>query len=167
MSCTCIRYHRHGDVLVLHVTWARYFSVAQISVDAGDPALPWERRSKSDFHLAPIAIQFSFLALCSGLVTANHDTDEANPRRGREGPRWHLGRLWFVDCMERTLLSLTPSARRRLRYLGAFLSPSSHSVAHIMCWVRETAAEQYPRSFFSAFSQNQCMQPCPRQKSPR
>ncbi len=26
-----------------------------------------------------------------------------------EGPRWHLGRLWFVDCMERTLLSLTPS----------------------------------------------------------
>ncbi len=26
-----------------------------------------------------------------------------------EGPRWHLGRLWFVDCMQRTLLSLTPS----------------------------------------------------------
>src|SRR5450755_268244 len=26
-----------------------------------------------------------------------------------EGPRWHLGRLWFVDCMERTLLSLGPS----------------------------------------------------------
>jgi sugar lactone lactonase YvrE len=26
-----------------------------------------------------------------------------------EGPRWHLGRLWFVDCMERTLLSLDPS----------------------------------------------------------
>jgi sugar lactone lactonase YvrE len=26
-----------------------------------------------------------------------------------EGPRWHAGRLWFVDCMERTLLSLTPS----------------------------------------------------------
>jgi len=23
-----------------------------------------------------------------------------------EGPRWHAGRLWFVDCMERTLLSL-------------------------------------------------------------
>jgi sugar lactone lactonase YvrE len=26
-----------------------------------------------------------------------------------EGPRWHSGRLWFVDCMERTLLSLAPS----------------------------------------------------------
>jgi sugar lactone lactonase YvrE len=26
-----------------------------------------------------------------------------------EGPRWHLDRLWFVDCMERTLLSLGPS----------------------------------------------------------
>jgi len=23
-----------------------------------------------------------------------------------EGPRWHAGRLWFVDCMARTLLSL-------------------------------------------------------------
>src|SRR5260370_16811624 len=23
-----------------------------------------------------------------------------------EGPRWHAGRLWFVDCMDRTLLSL-------------------------------------------------------------
>ena len=26
-----------------------------------------------------------------------------------EGPRWHKGRLWFVDCMARTLLSLAPS----------------------------------------------------------
>src|SRR6266581_1392975 len=26
-----------------------------------------------------------------------------------EGPRWHAGRLWFVDCMARTLLSLAPS----------------------------------------------------------
>jgi len=26
-----------------------------------------------------------------------------------EGPRWHDGRLWFVDCMERTLLSLGTS----------------------------------------------------------
>ena len=26
-----------------------------------------------------------------------------------EGPRWHNGRLWFVDCMARTLLSLGPS----------------------------------------------------------
>jgi sugar lactone lactonase YvrE len=26
-----------------------------------------------------------------------------------EGPRWHAGRLWFVDCMQRTLLSLAPS----------------------------------------------------------
>jgi len=31
-----------------------------------------------------------------------------------EGPRWHLGRLWFVDCMERTLLSLAPSGEREL-----------------------------------------------------
>jgi sugar lactone lactonase YvrE len=26
-----------------------------------------------------------------------------------EGPRWHSGRLWFVDCMARTLLSLGAS----------------------------------------------------------
>ena len=26
-----------------------------------------------------------------------------------EGPRWHADRLWFVDCMARTLLSLGPS----------------------------------------------------------
>jgi sugar lactone lactonase YvrE len=26
-----------------------------------------------------------------------------------EGPRWHSGRLWFVDCMNRTLLSLGPT----------------------------------------------------------
>jgi sugar lactone lactonase YvrE len=26
-----------------------------------------------------------------------------------EGPRWDAGRLWFVDCMARTLLSLAPS----------------------------------------------------------
>jgi sugar lactone lactonase YvrE len=26
-----------------------------------------------------------------------------------EGPRWHAGRLWFVDCMARTLLSLGPT----------------------------------------------------------
>ena len=31
-----------------------------------------------------------------------------------EGPRWHDGRLWFVDCMERTLLSLSPGGERRL-----------------------------------------------------
>ena len=29
-----------------------------------------------------------------------------------EGPRWHAGRLWFVDCMERTLLSLAASGER-------------------------------------------------------
>ncbi|WP_156434136.1 hypothetical protein [Bradyrhizobium retamae] len=29
-----------------------------------------------------------------------------------EGPRWHAGRLWFVDCMERTLLSLSLSGER-------------------------------------------------------
>lgn len=26
-----------------------------------------------------------------------------------EGPRWHAGRLWFVDCMERTVFSLSLS----------------------------------------------------------
>jgi sugar lactone lactonase YvrE len=26
-----------------------------------------------------------------------------------EGPRWHAGRLWFVDCINRTLLSLNSS----------------------------------------------------------
>jgi len=30
-----------------------------------------------------------------------------------EGPRWHAGRLWFVDCMQRILLSLAPSGERR------------------------------------------------------
>lgn len=30
-----------------------------------------------------------------------------------EGPRWHAGRLWFVDCMARTLLSLSPSSECR------------------------------------------------------
>ena len=29
-----------------------------------------------------------------------------------EGPRWQAGRLWFVDCMERTLLSLSPAGAR-------------------------------------------------------
>jgi sugar lactone lactonase YvrE len=31
-----------------------------------------------------------------------------------EGPRWHARRLWFVDCMDRTLLSLSPSGEREL-----------------------------------------------------
>lgn len=30
-----------------------------------------------------------------------------------EGPRWHRGRLWFVDCMARTLLSISPSGERQ------------------------------------------------------
>jgi sugar lactone lactonase YvrE len=30
-----------------------------------------------------------------------------------EGPRWHDGRLWFVDCMARTLLSVTLSGERQ------------------------------------------------------
>ncbi|WP_407170267.1 SMP-30/gluconolactonase/LRE family protein [Bradyrhizobium sp. ORS 111] len=30
-----------------------------------------------------------------------------------EGPRWHNGRLWFVDCMARTLLSTSPSGERQ------------------------------------------------------
>jgi sugar lactone lactonase YvrE len=29
-----------------------------------------------------------------------------------EGPRWHGDRLWFVDCMDRTLLSIDPSGKR-------------------------------------------------------
>jgi sugar lactone lactonase YvrE len=30
-----------------------------------------------------------------------------------ESPRWHDGRLWFVDCWTRTLLSVSPSGERR------------------------------------------------------
>jgi sugar lactone lactonase YvrE len=30
-----------------------------------------------------------------------------------EGPRWHAGRLWFVDCLDRTLLSLGPAGDRQ------------------------------------------------------
>jgi sugar lactone lactonase YvrE len=30
-----------------------------------------------------------------------------------EGPRWHGGRLWFVDCMTRTLLSISPAGECR------------------------------------------------------
>src|ERR1700677_166404 len=29
-----------------------------------------------------------------------------------EGPRWHRDRLWCVDCMNRTLLSIDPSGKR-------------------------------------------------------
>ncbi len=31
-----------------------------------------------------------------------------------EAPRWHDGRLWFVDCLARTLLSIDPSGECRL-----------------------------------------------------
>ena len=31
-----------------------------------------------------------------------------------EGPRWHDGRLWFVDCMERTLISATLADERQV-----------------------------------------------------
>ena len=45
-----------------------------------------------------------------------------------EGPRWHAGKLWFVDCMERTLLSLDLSGRanstRRLRTIRPAASAS-------------------------------------------
>jgi hypothetical protein len=44
---------------------------------------------------------------------------------------------------------------------------SSNSFAHIMFCVRETAAEQKPRSLLSGSSQNQCMQDGPMQKCPR
>ncbi|UVO31119.1 SMP-30/gluconolactonase/LRE family protein [Bradyrhizobium arachidis] len=30
-----------------------------------------------------------------------------------EAPRWHAGRLWFVDCMARTLLSIGPAGDRQ------------------------------------------------------
>src|ERR1700733_13870317 len=30
-----------------------------------------------------------------------------------EGPRWHDGRLWFVDCMARTLLSVDLAGERQ------------------------------------------------------
>jgi sugar lactone lactonase YvrE len=31
-----------------------------------------------------------------------------------EGPRWHSGRLWFVDCMARTLLSVNLAGERQV-----------------------------------------------------
>ncbi|HMH97651.1 MAG TPA: hypothetical protein VK577_13870 [Bradyrhizobium sp.] len=45
-----------------------------------------------------------------------------------EGPRWHAGRLWFVDCMERTLLSLTPSGEREQHAKLGDDTPCSASV---------------------------------------
>jgi len=30
-----------------------------------------------------------------------------------EAPRWHYGRLWFVDCMARTLFSVSPTGDAR------------------------------------------------------
>ena len=30
-----------------------------------------------------------------------------------EAPRWHYGRLWFVDCMVRTLFSVSPTGDAR------------------------------------------------------
>jgi hypothetical protein len=46
-------------------------------------------------------------------------------------------------------------------------SRSLNSRSHIMLCARETAAEQYPRSFLSGSSQNQCMQLEAMQKLPR
>lgn len=49
----------------------------------------------------------------AGTGDCNNDTDQAkwvlDGGRYFEEPRWHSDRLWFVDCMERTLLSLAPS----------------------------------------------------------
>jgi sugar lactone lactonase YvrE len=42
-------------------------------------------------------------------MTSSNPTTIHDGGRYFEGPRWHAGRLWFVDCMERTLLSLAPS----------------------------------------------------------
>jgi sugar lactone lactonase YvrE len=47
------------------------------------------------------------------MMTATRLTCALDGGRYFEGPRWHAGRLWFVDCMERTLLSLTPSGERQ------------------------------------------------------
>jgi sugar lactone lactonase YvrE len=43
------------------------------------------------------------------MTTGNRLTGVLDGGRYFEGPRWHAGRLWFVDCMERTLLSLDAS----------------------------------------------------------
>jgi len=45
------------------------------------------------------------------MMTAIKLTAVLDGGRYFEGPRWHSGRLWFVDCMERTLLSLDPSGK--------------------------------------------------------
>ncbi|MBR0697448.1 SMP-30/gluconolactonase/LRE family protein [Bradyrhizobium lablabi] len=48
-----------------------------------------------------------------------NEANEAQPKTildgGRyfEGPRWHDGRLWFVDCMAKRLLSISPSGDLR------------------------------------------------------
>src|SRR5436305_8425142 len=43
------------------------------------------------------------------MMTSAKPTTIHDGGRYFEGPRWHAGRLWFVDCMARTLLSLAPS----------------------------------------------------------
>jgi sugar lactone lactonase YvrE len=43
------------------------------------------------------------------MTTGNRLTGVLDGGRYFEGPRWHAGRLWFVDCMQRTLLSLDAS----------------------------------------------------------
>jgi sugar lactone lactonase YvrE len=42
-------------------------------------------------------------------MTSTKPTTIHDGGRYFEGPRWHEGRLWFVDCWARTLLSLAPS----------------------------------------------------------
>ncbi len=43
------------------------------------------------------------------MMTGTKLTSVLDGGRYFEGPRWHAGRLWFVDCMARTLLSLAAS----------------------------------------------------------
>jgi len=44
--------------------------------------------------------------MTSAKLTTIHDGG-----RYFEAPRWHAGKLWFVDCFARTLLSLSPSGQ--------------------------------------------------------
>jgi hypothetical protein len=53
-----------------------------------------------------------------------------------EAPRWHRGRLWFVDCMARTLLSVGPSGDHREHATFADDTPCGYlrSVVICACW---------------------------------
>jgi hypothetical protein len=74
-----------------------------------------------------------------------------------EAPRWHRGRLWFVDCMARTLLSVGPSGDHREHATFADDTPCGYlrSVVICACWngcrrSRDVAGRPYPDVLASA-----------------